>query len=733
MKDPVWFRKLPRLVAAGVLAIGLLLGPLRHNSPMADFYSLFAQSGKGAPSEDAWMLVATCSKTETRQGSRQNPYASRSAKTTESVTVNLITFLPENLQSDFSKTPPQSITGDLSASEEYYEQEPYKWRRQVWHRNGAVISREGYATINITSMLDFTITAAYDITADDHDTGLDSTVFPAKNLDYQKTYKQNSASLRHWHIDTRKGGIIQKTSDGSYVFKLHSNEIRPDNLFDTEGTITTAVDIEATLGHPPESEGYMTVLEPMLGSLSPGLDKYKEWRPRGGKSAKVAGSMVGLIVRLRKPGTTDTPPRKMRRFRVRFELPEVSREPGLCLNWPPGDNSDDKSPDLRFDQRFNPGYDIPGEGLTATSKNAGEIQIAYLSCYDWGAYGKVKATLIYEDDKSEKAARIAYLPDRGYISIPYDENQNHIADSWEESVDDEGAGDPLADDDKKPDNAESRFGDGLTYYEEYRGFMVKGKHISTDPTVKDVFIYDENRIGIGHFANSGLNIHLIDENEGHLSASEGSSWVINPNAETAHGVTQHLLHLEAFPLKDGVVGEVRWDVGLPKDVRVVMIDVWQCLRLKYPMQRLKSTIAHELGHACSLDHHGCGDYKVSLLEMMQEDGKSWRTWAETKEATITIAVPGGQNSGDVNCVMNYNNGEFIEADPRIFRWKVESDWHYGTILHDNPPGTTFCGAKQATGYDAARLGNATQGECGKHMDVNDRHTARPSRCAGESK
>ena len=42
-------------------------------------------------------------------------------------------------------------------------------------------------------------------------------------------------------------------------------------------------------------------------------------------------------------------------------------------------------------------------------------------------------------------------------------------------------------------------GDGLSAYEEYRGFMVHGKHRRTDWKLKDVFIWDRDSMGLGDF------------------------------------------------------------------------------------------------------------------------------------------------------------------------------------------------------------------------------------------
>jgi hypothetical protein len=67
-----------------------------------------------------------------------------------------------------------------------------------------------------------------------------------------------------------------------------------------------------------------------------------------------------------------------------------------------------------------------------------------------------------------------------------DENENHIADYWED-LRNPPSRDPLSDDNDTP-VGNGTGGDGLSLYEEYRGLMVRGRWRDFDPWIKDMFV-----------------------------------------------------------------------------------------------------------------------------------------------------------------------------------------------------------------------------------------------------
>jgi hypothetical protein len=101
-----------------------------------------------------------------------------------------------------------------------------------------------------------------------------------------------------------------------------------------------------------------------------------------------------------------------------------------------------------------------------------------LDCWDYGGFTLTRAT---------HAGAVANL------HIPLDDNGNWIADGgWKVgslAVADTG-GLSSEDSDLTP-VGDGLSGDGLTRFEEYRGFMVQGVHTRTDPSVKDVFAFSE--------------------------------------------------------------------------------------------------------------------------------------------------------------------------------------------------------------------------------------------------
>ena len=108
-----------------------------------------------------------------------------------------------------------------------------------------------------------------------------------------------------------------------------------------------------------------------------------------------------------------------------------------------------------------------------------------VSCYDYGAYGEVKADALvsyyFEDTKTRELDW--WGPGEG-AKVPKDDDANFIADAcqWNNG---------RAKDDKDFPPLYGAPGDGLSRYEEYRGFMVQGEHIRTNPNEKDVFILDK--------------------------------------------------------------------------------------------------------------------------------------------------------------------------------------------------------------------------------------------------
>jgi hypothetical protein len=229
------------------------------------------------------------------------------------------------------------------------------------------------------------------------------------------------------------------------------------------------------------------------------------------------------------------PPRKRT---ITFELKDVSKEPGICMNYPQKGNTnpdlffaegDDKMKTFDLNEDNTSGESCPTEILVnndnpahshhylkATTKEIVNESTVVVRCEDYGAYGTLQAsarnceTLL----PREKNAQVSGKTGPNDVKMPYDDDGNNIADVALQ--DDDGA--PAdTDDDATPTGNSSYPGDGLTNYEEYRGFIIGGgssakKHIRTNITQKDLFIYIEHAelsAHLGYFNQSGLRVHIL--------------------------------------------------------------------------------------------------------------------------------------------------------------------------------------------------------------------------------
>jgi len=455
--------------------------------------------------------------------------------------------------------------------------------------------------------------------------------------------------------------------------------------------------------------------------------EYASWVPEASKDMekpedqKKPGNTIEVKARVHKKDDPKTPFYKKARFK--FQLINVSKEQGVCLNWPGEDNATHDY-DLKIEPKSNDSLKVAGDGQSAESAAGQNESSVTITSYDWGAYGKLKVTVVF-DDGSEDTAHVLGDRSKQALTIPKDDNGNHIADFWEKHYAG-GSSDAKADDDLVPIGNTDK-GDGLSFYEEYRGFRVQSEHIRTSPIEKDLFVRDDNNLTIGYFAQSGLIVHLIEDSEYEdesLSSSATNAWVINNNRGSDTCGQQHILRMwnENMPglygLADGT------GPGTPKKTKAVKIDVARCLTRSD--QKLQATIAHELSHGCNVWHHGDNDYKVAEVESLMPNG----TWAKyTSDEPWTISIQGGQESGVEECIMRYDEASYYETPTGSCRWKKPPD---GALQRGEPygspenPGTIFCEKKDGTGVNApkgyrgvSKAGNASKGNCKSQFCVND--------------
>lgn len=214
----------------------------------------------------------------------------------------------------------------------------------------------------------------------------------------------------------------------------------------------------------------------------------------------------------------DAPAGAQIKGRFRFRLQDVSSEPGYCLNASyrmdqdeePDRTDQDEEPDLKFASLQN-GFNVDDEGTTAETMHdqhsSADVEVR---CFDYGAYGKIQASFARRGSEDYEAARVSETDDRETL-IPRDDNGNHIADEYEFDTSPDGTSSSRDDNDSSPAGVYP--GDGLSRYEEYRGFSLPGRHVRTSPLKKDVFYFNERRRNddTGEFEDSALPLDYWNE------------------------------------------------------------------------------------------------------------------------------------------------------------------------------------------------------------------------------
>ena len=217
---------------------------------------------------------------------------------------------------------------------------------------------------------------------------------------------------------------------------------------------------------------------------------YNTWLPRGPElidypelSDNGAGNSINIKVLLLDK-ITHKPADKA--FKATIKLTNSSKLPGYCMNFPENDPVADGGPDIRFDVRQKENFASFSDEKITTKMNKGG-KFATIVSYDYGAYTDVTAEVVTEDGNTfsahiENSTLSALL-------LPKRTGKSKIADYWkttEKATDksDDADDEKILDDDKHP-------GDGLTLYEEYRGFLENRKHFRGSTEKKDAMICDK--------------------------------------------------------------------------------------------------------------------------------------------------------------------------------------------------------------------------------------------------
>lgn len=279
------------------------------------------------------------------------------------------------------------------------------------------------------------------------------------------------------------------------------------------------------------------------------IPNYPTWRPAGGKTEKDIGTdpVSGLsVLELdaqfidKDTGLPSTvPPDK-----ITFSLADVSHEPGVSMNWP-DKNTATKDADLAFDDVHNPTATLGANGTKADFVPLNSSPVAaFVSPHDWGAWATLNVTATFDGKTYQGHLKGEATTN---VLLPKRQTDSHVADTWKTKHNVPLSTPDTEDAEADPVSYPGCVGDGLTVYEEYRGFMENSKHIEGDISAKDFFI--QNLIGgnaepgIAQFTElTGLIVHKDiqkDEMEGVNGATLGDRLINFNHAQGAHVTEQH--------------------------------------------------------------------------------------------------------------------------------------------------------------------------------------------------
>lgn len=397
------------------------------------------------------------------------------------------------------------------------------------------------------------------------------------------------------------------------------------------------------------------------------IEGYDAWRPRGSIAdpAQPGNSIVARAV-LTSKGEDKSDVPVVDRFR--FELLDTSREPGVCLNWPL--NATDADYDLRFadpgalggltaeakkfftawglasgaeyDPASIPSESIPSGNFGTLSEDGLRLELtelrkddegrpfaeAMIESFDFGAKAELRVVCVLKDGREIVGVMKAEGGGQDLVRLPKRAGADWVAEAWrrENEAMDLGA---AADDEKV--EGQKHNGDGFTLYEEYRGWVVGGRHVTGDPKRKDFFV--QNRIGPD--ARPGIQLFeqlskLRVHDDLRRNEMDMDKRLMNGNRRDApHRVAQHGVWVKAFAsgrelgdtgahtvmLKAGTTGRP----GLVKGIGILARGNTESVfnqPFNLPAQdaifAYDRAIAHELLHSVGVEHHGKGDYRTIL-------------------------------------------------------------------------------------------------------------------------
>ena len=354
---------------------------------------------------------------------------------------------------------------------------------------------------------------------------------------------------------------------------------------------------------------------------------YAKWRPLGSiHNPSAPGNGVVARATLKPKDGKDTPLPKVKEFR--FKLIDTSREPGVCLNWPLNAKDQDYDMRLAAAPAFAGTLTNKDQALSVSESQDDEQDRPYaearIDSYDFGAKSELLVSALLEDGREVSGEMKDASGVQDIVRLPRRLGPDWIAATWRETNNVQKL---AADNDDEKIEGQNNNGDGFTLYEEYRGWVEKGRHIEGDPDAKDFFVLNligaDAEPGIELFESlSKLRVHSK------LRRSEMSETtrLMNGNHFNApRRVKQHGVWVKVYSrsdlgdsgaatvlLKAGVAGRP----GLVQGIGILARDNEESafnkpfnLPAEDTIFAFDRAIAHELLHSVGVEHHGTGDYE----------------------------------------------------------------------------------------------------------------------------
>lgn len=186
---------------------------------------------------------------------------------------------------------------------------------------------------------------------------------------------------------------------------------------------------------------------------------------------------------------------------ISFKLTNVSAFAGMAMNWPDSRGEPIGGPYLPDITMVGSSSCAPSPSRCRSVSWSGDTATITLEMWDYGAFGTVTAThnlISAAPMRLPKDTDGNWLPDLGWSAYELGVIQATVADGGRSTGED-------------VDSITTTFpGDGLPAFEEFRGYVVSGQHIRTDPDTRDLFVLSEFLLeGAGDAVGLPLRVHLV--------------------------------------------------------------------------------------------------------------------------------------------------------------------------------------------------------------------------------